>query len=80
MFAILLKDYTAPSDGVHPREDKRLFDILEIIEMQNPKYAEITIWLFKIWIEYLNLPDFPDLDILDCTEINKIKEYFQRAM
>lgn len=80
MFAILLKDYTTPSDGVHPREDKRLFDILKIIESQNPKYAEMAVWLFKIWIDYLNLPDFPDIDILNHTEINKIKEYFQREI
>lgn len=78
MFAILLKDYNSPSDGVHPREDKRLFDILDIIESQNPKYAEITIWLFKLWIGHLNLPDFPDIDILNYKEMYKIKEYFQK--
>lgn len=77
MFAILIKDYGSPSDGIHQREDKRLFNILDLIQSQNPKYVEFTLWLFTLWQPVINLPNFPELDLPNPEEFDKVRTYFQ---
>lgn len=59
LFSLLMLNPTMAEDGIHPREDKRIFGIYDNIKGENPKYTVLLVRLFKIWADIYGLTDFP---------------------
>ena len=68
MFTLLMLNPTMQEDGIHPREDKRIFDIYENIKDESPKYTVLLVRLFKIWADVYGVADFPQ--VYDDNEIS----------
>ena len=49
-------------DGIHPREDKRIFDIYENIKDEYIKFTLLIIHMFKLWKDLNNIQGFPEFD------------------
>ena len=78
LFSLFIKDFESEVDGVHPREDIRLFETLDNMINDNEKYGYMVIYLFNLWASIKRISDFPEVQITDPDDINKIKEYFSR--
>lgn len=76
LFALLMLNPTMEEDGVHPREDKRIFEIYDNVKEDNPKYAVLLIKLFKIWAVITSVKDFPEMTDDSDEGLNVIREYF----
>ena len=63
LFSLLYLNPDMIEDGIHPREDKRIFDIYENIKDENIKFTLLIIHMFKLWKDLNNIQGFPDLDI-----------------
>lgn len=63
LFSLLYLNPDMIEDGIHPREDKRIFDIYENIKDENIKFSLLIIHMFKLWKDLNNTQGFPDLDI-----------------
>lgn len=63
-------------DDCHPREDKRLFEIYDNIKEDNEKFALLIIHMFKLWKDFNDIKDFPELKDENLEKaINSIKEF-----
>ena len=72
---ITITDPNMTEDGIHPREDKRIFDIYENIKEENEKFAILIIHMFKLWKDFNSIQDFPELKNGNLEDtINSIKE------
>lgn len=77
LFSLLYLNPTLESDGIHPYEDERIFDIYECIKDHNPKYTELVINFFVYWDRFFQSENFPkDLDFTS-ESVYKIKQFFQ---
>lgn len=77
LFSLLFLNPNLESDGIHPREDRRIFYIYDQIKDDNPKFTVLVVYLFEIWAELNNVSDFPSLvDNID-ENIKAIREYFE---
>ena len=77
LFSLLYLNPDMIEDGIHPREDKRIFDIYENIKDKNIKFSLLIIHMFKLWKKLNNTQCFPDLDIDNPVEaIDHIKSFF----
>lgn len=76
MFSLLMLNPNLAEDGIHPREDKRIFDIYDNIKAESPKYTVLLVRLFKIWADVYGVTDFPSVndDSEGCLQI--IRDYF----
>lgn len=76
MFSLLMLNPTMTEDGIHPREDKRIFDIYDKIRDENSKYTVLLVRLFKIWADTYDSTDFPL--VIDDSEssLQTIRNYF----
>lgn len=76
MFSLMMTNPNLHEDGVHPREDKRIFAIYDKIKGENPKYTVLLIKLFTIWSIIYKKEGFPV--IKDDTEVSlqMIRDYF----
>ena len=50
LFSLLYLNPDMIEDGIHPREDKRIFDIYENIKDENIKFTLLIIHMFKLSI------------------------------
>jgi hypothetical protein len=74
-FMMLNKDLS--EDGIHPREDKRLFGIYDIICNENYKYTVLVVKLLDFWAKLSDIKDYP-INLPPTHEsIDAIKRYFE---
>lgn len=60
----------------HPREDKRLFEIYDNIKDDNEKFELLIIHMFRLWKDFNDIQDFPELKNGNLEDtINSIKEF-----
>ena len=64
-------------DGIHPREDGRLFSVYDMIVKENPKYTLLLVNMLDFWAKMCKIDDYPkNLEpIGESVEI--IKKYFK---
>ena len=62
LFSLLYLNPDMIEDGIHPREDKRIFDIYENIKDENIKFTLLIIHMFKFWKDLNNIQGFPEID------------------
>lgn len=76
-FSFMGLDPKLTEDGVHPRDDKRMFAIYDLIKDEHPKYTAILVRLLDFWAKTNGKEDYPK--DLPCTEesVEKIKAYFE---
>jgi hypothetical protein len=75
LFALLMINPTMKEDGVHPREDKRIFEIYDNVKNDNPKFTVLLIKLFKIWAIINTIKDFPEVTDFSDEGLNIIRDY-----
>ena len=75
LFALLMINPTMKEDTIHPREDKRIFEIYDNIKNENSKYAVLLVNLFKIWAEINSIKDFTELTDYDDKGLAIIRNY-----
>ena len=76
LFSLVIKDFGCIGDDAHPREDIRLFHIVDMISAENEKYRWLTAYLFILWAQIRHPEGFPDIAFNDSTAIDQIKAYF----
>lgn len=76
LFSLLVLNPTMEEDGVHPREDQRIFDIYNNIKDENPKYTVLLVRLFMIWATLSNISDFPQVADEGVVSLQIIRDYF----
>lgn len=64
-------------DNVHPREDKRLFDIYKNIKNDNQKYTILIIELFNKWGKHFKIKGYPSITDKDESAIKEIESFLQ---
>lgn len=76
-FSYMELDPKLTEDGIHPRDDKRLFAIYDLIKNEHPKYTAILVRLLDFWAKTNSIEDYP-ID-LPCEEdsVEKIKAFFE---
>ena len=77
-FSFMELDPSLKEDGIHPREDKRLFAIYDLIKDENKKYTDLLVRLLDFWAINNNVAGFPVN--LPCTtdSVNKIRAFFEK--
>lgn len=76
MFSLMMTNPNLREDGVHPREDKRIFAIYDKIKRENPKYTVLLIKLFSIWSRLYHKADFPIIKDDSEASLQMIRDYF----
>lgn len=76
MFTLLMLNPNLVEDGIHPREDKRIFDIYDKIKGENPKYTVLLVRLLKIWTDVYGVADFPSVSDDSEASLQIIRDYF----
>lgn len=75
-FSFMELDPSLKEDKVHPRDDKRMFAVYDIIKDENPKYTEILVRLLDFWARINDKKDYPyNLPITE-ESVEIIKAYF----
>lgn len=75
-FMYLNPDLT--EDDAHPREDKRLFAIFDVIVDENEKYTTLLVKCLDIWAKLNNIKDYPLNLPCEKESIKKIKDFFNK--
>lgn len=79
-FSFMILDPSLTDDGIHPRDDKRLFMIYDQIKDESPKYTQLVIGLFDFWAKIYCVKNFPtDLSIND-SSIVKIRKFLDEYL
>lgn len=76
IFSLLMLNSKMEEDGIHPREDQRIFMIYDNIKDEDPKYTVLMIRIFKIWSAFTNRQDFPIVNDDSEKSLQQIREYF----
>ncbi len=77
LFSLLVLNPTMQEDGVHPREDQRMFEIFDNIKDENPKYTVLLVRLFTIWAKLFNISNFPQVEDDGEVSLQIIREYLR---
>ncbi len=76
LFSLLYLNDDMSGDGIHPREDQRIFSILENIKNDNDKYKILTLHMFGIWAKIHDVKEYPSYNELPLDEsIEHVKEF-----
>lgn len=75
-FSFLMLNPKLKEDGIHPREDKRLFAIYDVIVKENPKYTLLLVDMLDLWSKLCEIKDYPKDLLPDKESVMKIKQYF----
>ncbi len=59
--SLLFFNPSMASDGVHPREDERLFSFYDILKEEKKSYTEMLVILLAVWATVFYVTDFPIL-------------------
>lgn len=59
LYSLILINPMMEEDDVHPREDKRLFSVYDIIKGDNPKYTFLVKKLFDYWGKIFGIKNYP---------------------
>lgn len=62
LVSLLFFNPTLEPDGVHPREDDRLFAFYDILKEEKSSYTEMIVILLAAWAATFHIKDFPVLD------------------
>ena len=62
LVSLLFYNPTLESDGVHPREDDRLFAFYDILKEEKSSYTELLVILLSAWATVFNVEGFPVLE------------------
>lgn len=76
MFSLLMLNPNLAEDGIHPREDKRIFEIYDNIKSESPKYTVLLVRLFKIWANVYGVTEFPQVNNDSESSLQTIRNYF----
>lgn len=75
-FSFMMLNPTLKEDGIHPREDKRMFAIYDEVVKENPKYTLLLVNILDFWGKMNHIAEYPkDLEPVD-ESVKKIKAYF----
>lgn len=79
LFSLLYLNNDLSRDGIHPREDQRIFAILENIKDDNYKYKILTLHMFDIWAKIYDIAEYPSHNEFSTDEsIECVKEFMSR--
>lgn len=63
-------------DGVHPRDDIRLFNVYDYIQKDNPKYRIMLVHAFNLWSSLFKKKGSPaPLNVSEETSVISVREY-----
>lgn len=74
-FALLMLNPTMKEDGVHPREDKRIFEIYDNIASENQKYTVLLVRMFSFWAKVNKIVGFPEAIDDSVNSLNQIRAF-----
>lgn len=77
LFSLLfLNPSMAKKEGdVHPREDKRIFDVYNSIKSDNPKYTLLLVRFFNAWAKGFSIKDYPSIATEDDNAVRQILQF-----
>lgn len=74
--SLLFYNPSLASDGVHPREDVRLFEFYDILKNENSSYTEMLVIILSAWATTFRIDNFPSIDGSYGEIFIKQREYF----
>lgn len=75
LFALLMLNPTLEEDGVHPREDQRIFEIYDNVVSDNSKYTVLLVRLFNFWANTYNIVGYPSVTDDSEDSLNQIRDF-----
>ncbi len=77
LFSLLYLNPQLKDDGIHPREDKRIWEVYETIKKDNEKYTILCVYMFDYWANTNHIPNYPqNFERSPHERIKDIKEFF----
>lgn len=76
--SLLFYNPNLSKDGVHPREDKRLFSFFDVLKDEKKSYTEMLTIVLSIWATIFGKADFPVLDGSYEETLTKQRDYLYR--
>ncbi len=80
LFALLMLNPTMKEDGIHPREDKRIFEIYNKVASENPKYTVLLVRMFNFWASVYNIAGYPVTTDDSEDSLNKIRAFLSNYL
>lgn len=75
LFALLMLNPTMEEDNVHPREDRRIFEIYDNVKDENLKYTILLVGLFRIWACFNDVNGFPQVADDSSNSLQQIRNF-----
>ena len=67
-------------DGIHPREDKRIFEVYDTIKCDNDKYTYLLTYMFDYWGNTYHVPNYPKSSSDIEKHLDNIRGFLQSYM
>ena len=77
LFSLMFLNHNLESDGVHPREDKRIFQVFDQIKDDTNKYADLLVYLFDYWGCHYKIPGYQITHEDSSIRIEKIRIFLE---
>ena len=78
LFSLLFFSKDLNGDEQHPDEDKRVFEIFDIVRDDCANYAGLIVQFFKLWAFYWNIKDFPSMSETYEQTLDDIKNWLEK--
>ena len=78
LFFITVFSKDLNGDEQHPDEDKRVFEIFDIVRDDCANYAGLIVQFFKLWAFYWNIKDFPSMSETYEQTLDDIKNWLEK--
>lgn len=75
LFALLMLNPTMEEDDVHPREDRRIFEIYDNVKDETSKYTILLVGLFRIWACFNDINGFPQVVDDSLNSLQQIRDF-----
>lgn len=80
LFSLLYLNPNIEEDGIHPREDKRIFEVYDTIKCDNDKYTYLLTYMFDYWGNTYNIPNYPKSSSDIEKHLDNIRGFLQSYM
>ena len=78
LFSLLFFSKDLNGDEQHPDEDKRVFEIFDIVRDDCANYAGLIVQFFKLWAFFWNIKDFPSMSETYEQTLDDIKNWLEK--
>ena len=78
LFSLLFFSKDLNGDEQHPDENKRVFEIFDIVRDDCANYAGLIVQFFKLWAFYWNIKDFPSMSETYEQTLDDIKNWLEK--